>query len=119
MQIQCEDINSLLNKLNIESSIFVGVSYGGVISQFFAYLYPDKVKKLIVVDSFCDTRPKSAKMFGVMIGAYMTWAYYLPKKHLVSSIRKTYNRWPLTLKEMEDLVVNNEKKRSCQTKTGN
>lgn len=107
---QCKDIKLLLERLDIHSAIFVGVSYGGVICQLFTKLYSDTVKKLVIVDSFCTTKPKNLKMFGIMIGAYMVGAYYLPTKFLTNSIKSTYAKWPLALEEMEKVVTNMRKK---------
>jgi pimeloyl-ACP methyl ester carboxylesterase len=107
---QCKDIKLLLEKLDIHSAIFVGVSYGGVICQLFTKLFSSIVKKLVIVDSFCTTKPKSLKMFGIMIGAYMVGAYYLPTKFLTNSIKSTYAKWPLALEEMEKVVTNMRKK---------
>lgn len=33
MDVQCHDIYELMNQLNIESAVFIGVSYGGVFCQ--------------------------------------------------------------------------------------
>ncbi|KKK39176.1 hypothetical protein WQ57_05250 [Mesobacillus campisalis] len=107
---QCEDLKTLLDQLEVNSATFVGVSYGGVICQLFTKLYPDTVKKLVIVDSFCTTKPTNLKMLGMMIGAYMVVAYYLPTKFLINSIRSTYAKWPLALEEMEKVVTNMRKK---------
>jgi len=46
-----EDINGLLNMLGIERSILVGHSMGGMAVQQFTLEYPEKVEKLILVNS--------------------------------------------------------------------
>jgi pimeloyl-ACP methyl ester carboxylesterase len=44
-------VNNLLEKLNVKKCYIAGNSLGGGIAWQYAYRYPDKVKKLIVVDA--------------------------------------------------------------------
>ena len=45
------DIKSLLDHLNIQEAIFVGLSMGGYILMAFYRLYPDRVKALVLADT--------------------------------------------------------------------
>lgn len=49
-----DDAEALLNHLNINQFIPVGLSVGGMIAQLLAKRFPDRIKKLIL----CDTRHK-------------------------------------------------------------
>jgi len=48
--VMAEDIHKLLIKENIDSAYFMGHSMGGKVAMEFALSYPEKVKKLVVVD---------------------------------------------------------------------
>jgi len=48
---QLETVIALLDHLGIEQADFVGISYGGIIAHELAALYPDRVRKLAILDS--------------------------------------------------------------------
>lgn len=48
--VMCGDILEYMQDNNIEKSIILGHSLGGKVGMKFAFLYPDKVEKLIVAD---------------------------------------------------------------------
>lgn len=54
-----EDITQLLAHLGAERATVCGVSFGGVIAQHFATRHPASVEKLVIVDSYSNTRPTS------------------------------------------------------------
>ncbi|MDN4494720.1 alpha/beta fold hydrolase [Ureibacillus aquaedulcis] len=104
--VQINDIKEILNFLKIEEAIFVGVSYGGVVIQKLAITYPEIVKALVIVDSYCDTSIDSVqKLFGVM-GAKQTWILHIPKKWLARLTKASYKRWKLASEEMERVLLN-------------
>ncbi|GAB6930759.1 alpha/beta hydrolase [Paenibacillus sp. JCM 10914] len=106
LELQTHDIKELLTFLKIESAIFVGVSYGGVLIQKLAITYPETVKALVIVDSFCDTSVDSFQKRLAMIGANQTWVFHFPKQWLAQLTKSSYKRWPLASAEMERVMVN-------------
>ncbi|AOV08752.1 alpha/beta fold hydrolase [Sporosarcina ureilytica] len=57
--IKC--ILALMDHLKIKRAILVGLSYGGIITQLFAIIHPDKVKKMkmILIDTYSRIQPKN------------------------------------------------------------
>lgn len=108
---QCRDVAQLLDHLHIESAVFVGVSYGGLIVQKFTHLYPDKVRGLVITDSFCDIEPKSIWGHLGYVLAYPLWyTYYLPGSWFVPLLKLQYRRWDLTYQEMKESIRNKRSK---------
>ncbi len=56
-EIHADDLNRLMDKIGIDRSHIVGLSNGGMIAQYFALEYPQKVRSLVLVDtcSYIDT----------------------------------------------------------------
>ena len=46
-------LKNFVDKNNLENFILIGHSFGGQVAAKFTYLYPEKVKKLILYDSAC------------------------------------------------------------------
>jgi 3-oxoadipate enol-lactonase len=106
---QIEDIKEVLKSLGIEKSIFIGVSYGGVLIQQLAITYPDIVKALVITDSFCDTTIDSFQKLLAMLGANQTWVFNIPQKWLAKLTKSSYRKWTLASKEMENVILNMRK----------
>lgn len=51
------DVNSVLEKENISNIHLVGLSYGSLVAQHFAVLYPQKVNKLVLLSTFAHKTP--------------------------------------------------------------
>lgn len=67
-------ILELMSHLKIEKASFVGVSMGGVIAQHLAVHHPEKIEKLVIVDSFCEIKTIFEKM--------MAWSQVLAFRFL-------------------------------------
>jgi len=57
MEVYASDVAELMNFLNIERAHIMGHSMGGMIAQNFAILYPKKVNKLILLNTFPGLKP--------------------------------------------------------------
>jgi 3-oxoadipate enol-lactonase len=51
------DVRSVLDKENIERPVLAGLSYGSLVAQHFAVLFPERVKKIILISTFAHTTP--------------------------------------------------------------
>jgi pimeloyl-ACP methyl ester carboxylesterase len=51
------DVLSVLEHLNINNPIIVGLSYGSLVAQHFAVLYPEKLQKMILISTFAHKTP--------------------------------------------------------------
>lgn len=56
-----EDIIEVLNYLNIEKFIYVGLSVGGMIGTYLGINYSNRIEKLIIMDSFSGKEPLETK----------------------------------------------------------
>ena len=50
LEVMSQDLLNYINNNNIKEPIILGHSLGGKVAMKFAFLYPDKLRKLIVVD---------------------------------------------------------------------
>ncbi len=62
---QCEDLKGLLDELDVDRAVIVACSSGAVVARKFAYLYPERVINMVLVDSCFpdDYTAKGAKCF--------------------------------------------------------
>lgn len=82
MELMAEVVNALMEYLRIPAAIFVGHSMGGYISMAFADLFPEKMEKLILLNSTpaADTeekkeiRNRSIKVFEQNPNAFISMA---------------------------------------------
>jgi pimeloyl-ACP methyl ester carboxylesterase len=75
-EMACDTIE-LLNALNVPAAVIVGISMGGTIALQLALDAPDKVAKLVLINTFACLRPKHAR----------TWLYFASRfilAHLIS-----------------------------------
>jgi len=52
-----KDLKCVLDKENILNPVFVGLSYGSLVAQHFAVLFPGTLKKLVLISSFAHSTP--------------------------------------------------------------
>ena len=57
MEVYASDIAGLMDSLGIEKSHIIGHSLGGMIAQNFAILYPNRVDKLILINTIPGLKP--------------------------------------------------------------
>lgn len=90
-----EDIAQLLAHLGEERATVCGVSFGGVIAQHFATRHPERVEKLVIVDSYSNTRPTSVGKALWLASVYAgSISNLLPPTVLSRIMRDQYRRWP-------------------------
>jgi len=56
------DIIGMLDRLGMESAIIGGHSFGGLLSIYLATHYPDRIKKIIIIDAAARSHPNTATM---------------------------------------------------------
>jgi 3-oxoadipate enol-lactonase len=52
-----KDVKSVLDLLGIDQAIIAGLSYGSLVAQHFALLFPDRLEKLILMSTFAHKTP--------------------------------------------------------------
>lgn len=103
LERQSEDLAALLDRLEVEQAIVCGVSYGGVLAQRFVLDYPERVRALVVVDSFSKARPPGAGGMGLFLASWVNAPFLLlPSSVYSSALRRAYARWPLAQRYLVD-----------------
>lgn len=101
-----DDILQLLDHVGEKRATVCGVSFGGVIAQHVAARHPERVRRLIVVDSYSDTRPttvgKALWLASVYAGSVSN---LLPSATLARIMRSQYRRWPRAADHLADAVT--------------
>jgi len=64
MKDHAADIIGMLDQLGIERTIIGGHSFGGLLSVYLAYHYPERVEKIIIIDVAARMHPEAAVMVG-------------------------------------------------------
>ncbi len=57
------DVIAMLDSVALQGSYIVGISMGGAIALQLAYDYPDRVLRLVLVNTFARLRPRTLKQF--------------------------------------------------------
>lgn len=108
MDIHCQSILDLMEHLKIEEATFVGLSYGGIVTQEFATRYSEKVTRMVLIDTYANLIPKSAEDFKLLpLGIFLGLTPFMPKfmvKHLMIS---KYKKWKLA---HDDFKINFKKR---------
>lgn len=104
LERQAADIAALLEHLGVAHAVVCGVSYGGVLAQRLALNHPERVKALVTVDSFSDTRPRSAAEAVNLVLLYATgWLWLFPGL-MRPGVRSQYDRWPAARDYMDRML---------------
>ncbi|WDU83729.1 alpha/beta fold hydrolase [Caloramator sp. Dgby_cultured_2] len=90
-------LNKLFDKLNIEKASLIGHSFGGRVSIMFSALYPEKVEKVVLVDSAGIIPKRTLKYYFKVYKFKLFKKLYLllnggKKKLLKSFIKNTVQR---------------------------
>lgn len=102
---QCDDLAALLDHLEMDRAVMVGVSYGGAVAFRFALRHPDRLAGLVAVDTFAELKISRPMEALILVGSYLTvWAFYLPRPWLRFFGRLVYRRWPTALEVLPSLV---------------
>lgn len=62
IQTHAEDVIGVLRALQINRVILVGHSFGGLMSSYLAYHFPEYVSQVIILDAAPEMNPKTAEM---------------------------------------------------------
>ncbi|MFD0869297.1 alpha/beta fold hydrolase [Paenibacillus residui] len=82
MTLVVDDLATIMNKEGIEKATFIGQSMGGNAAQEFAFYFPDRVEKLVLIDCTCNTMKLSwLETFYLNITPMLIRLY--PWEHLV------------------------------------
>jgi 3-oxoadipate enol-lactonase len=102
LDVHADSILNLMHHLKIDHAIFVGLSYGGIVTQAFAIQNPKKVKKMILIDSYANMFPRDASEFRLMLlGGFVALVAWAPKKWVKAlNYLSPYKRWHLAHEQM-------------------
>lgn len=99
------DAIALLDHLEVEFASICGVSFGGVIAQHVATRYPARVARLVIADSYSDTRPTTVSKAAWLASVYAgSVSNLLPNRTLRRVIESQYRRWPLAAEHLGEAV---------------
>ncbi|MCQ6280030.1 alpha/beta fold hydrolase [Bacillus sp. EB600] len=107
LTVHMDSILGLMAHLNIGQAHFVGLSYGGIVTQYFAIQHPEKVKKMILIDTYAHTFPKSYDEFKLLLlAASLLMVSWVPKKILKKYLSRfsPYKNWDLAQRELLHII---------------
>lgn len=85
-----DQINDLVEEKHLEEFILVGVSMGGVIAQSYVVNHPDKVRGLVLSDTFAEVNSFKEKLPAISHLAGLYLYKLLGHKVLAKSMKSTY-----------------------------
>ena len=103
VDVHINSIDNLMNHLGIEKAIFVGLSYGGIITQYFAIKHPKKVSEMVLIDTYAQTFPKNySEVKLTLLGAFVLATSWVPKQLLKKVLARIapYREWKLAQREL-------------------
>lgn len=100
-----EDVITIMDHLHVEKATLCGVSFGGIVAQNFATKHPERVRALVVVDSYSDSRPMSPSRALWLACVYLGCVSKLFPKPVLSRIMQIYySRWPAAADYLSEAV---------------
>ena len=81
-----EDVRALLDEEGVQRVHFVGLSMGGMIGQWLALTYPDRLLSLVVCDTSARTPPEAASMWDERIAV-------AAREGMGPHVQPTLDRW--------------------------
>lgn len=100
LNVHCQSILDLMDHLGLESATFIGLSYGGIVTQTFATNYPERVKKMVLIDTYAHILPRTKSQLSLMMfGLFIIGSALLPYK-LLTPLFKQYEKWELAYQTM-------------------
>jgi len=106
LSVHFESLLEVYKFLGIEKAVVVGVSYGGIVAQSFAIEHPDKVKGLVLIDTYAQLFPKSLPEVRLtLFGALILAASWMPSK-MVLPFFSRWKKWDLAYKQLEEVFQN-------------
>lgn len=101
------DIEELLVHLDLQKVIMIGVSMGGVIAQKFVVKNPEKVKKIIITDSFGELKSLMERTIGLGQVFGFKLFHYLPGTFTAKLLGSTYQKLSkATAKYFQEVSLN-------------
>ncbi|MCW8946639.1 MAG: alpha/beta hydrolase [Sedimenticola sp.] len=92
------DIIGLLDQLGLDQVILGGHSYGGLLGLYMAHRYPERVKKLLVIDAAAEMHPDTRRLIQPAIDrlgkAVSSWETYLAAVKVMPFF---YHWWDATI----------------------
>jgi 3-oxoadipate enol-lactonase len=94
-----EDVRALLDGLGVQQTHFVGLSLGGMIGQWLAFTYPERLHSLVLCDTSGRTAPEAGDMWDERIAI-------AAGEGMAPHVETTIDRWftPGFVKEHPEIV---------------
>lgn len=97
----CQSLLDLMEHLNINDALFVGLSYGGIVTQTFAIRYPEKVKQMVLIDTYAHVFPRTVSQLSLTAFGFLIAASTLLPYRMMTPLIKQYEKWELAHQVMD------------------
>lgn len=100
-----QDVIAIADHLDAARVDLCGVSFGGVLAQQVATTYPHRVQRLVIADSYSDSRPTSLGRAAWLASVYAgSVSNLLPRRALQRIMATQYRRWPTAANYLAEAV---------------